>query len=151
MCVCVCYNSAVYMMHVTPGWAYCKCTLPHCPTPFVSARSSPYCKSGNFCDYKISKSVVSHAGLLGTLLTSRLAYSVRLPEHKLYPRLRASTLVSGCHVQFASYIGTQWIFSECSTGSVRAWYWCGADVVLYRYIRCSTLAFYCSLLYVCIQ
>ena len=37
-------------------------------------------------------SEASRAGLLGTLLTSGLAYFIRLPEHKFYPKWLASTL-----------------------------------------------------------
>ena len=36
--------------------------------------------------------LASLAGLLGTLLASGLAYSIRLPERKLYPRSHACTL-----------------------------------------------------------
>ena len=41
----------------------------------------------------------SCAGLLGTLLTSGLSYSIRLPERKLYPRLRVSTLGSSMSIK----------------------------------------------------
>ena len=35
---------------------------------------------------------MSYAGLLRTLLSNRLTYSMGLPERKLYPRSRASTV-----------------------------------------------------------